>query len=293
LDNVEFGKIIADLRKQKRTENGKGWTRKMLGEYLHLTPHQVGRLERGERKYLDTETLHLLAKAFNLTALERKELFYAAVDATEGKITNSTHTESKATLYDLSETLSKMQAPAFVLDEYADIIAANLIILKLYRVSEKFIAQLGETPASYNLLKFIYSSDSGYRDIVGNAWEKLAKRNTHFFRRVSLRQRHTTYFKKILDELHREKEFDIHWHAMHIAPQQYDSIYDTLKWTDPLYGPIELILTESSIPTEQGNLYLFPYTPGDKNTASVFSRIAEEVDENAPMLAPWPDKPWS
>jgi len=186
-----------------------------------------------------------------------------------------------------------MQTPAFVLDEFADIIAANLIILKLYGVSEKFIAQLGETPASYNLLKFIYSSDSGYKEVVGSSWEKLAKRNIHFFRRVSLRQRDKPYFKKILDELHREKEFDIHWHAMHIAPQQYDSIYDTLKWTDPSYGPIELVLTESQIPTEQGNLYLFPYIPGDKNTASVFSRIAEEVGENAPILAPWPEKPWS
>jgi len=292
LDNIELGKIIAELRKQTRTENGKSWTRKELGEYLHLTTHQVGRLERGERKYLDMGTLRLLADAFKLTPLERKELLFAAASAMKEHPQQSKQADSKSALNHLIETLSKMQNPAFILDEYADIVAANSQILILYRVNPEFISKGGKTPAGYNLLKFIYSSESGYKTAVGASWEKLAKRNIHFFRRVSLRKRHKPYFKKILNELHKEKEFGVHWHAMHIAPQHYDSIYDTLKWDDPHYGPVEVILIESAIPTYSGNLYLFTYIPADQKTTLLFNETAKTISGGAFQYAPWPEKPW-
>ncbi len=291
MDSCEFGNLLTALRKQNLNENGERWTREDLCEYVHLSPHQLGRLERGDRKYLDTETLQLLAEAFNLTTLERKELFYAAVGVAEEKLINPLDEGYEDILNDLISTLKNMHVPAFVLDDYADILAANELMLNFYQVDPDYISKASETFAGFNLLKFIYSPDSGYAEVVGSSWPNMAIKNLHFFRRVTLRKRQKTYFKKLLRELCKEKLFDIDWHDLSRGPSLSDSVYDTFQWNHPCHGPVNLIFTESLVPTKHGNLYLFTYVPGDISTSTVLFNIAEEAGGKVYLLAPWPDKP--
>ncbi len=291
MDSCEFGNLLTALRKQNLNENGESWKREDLCEYIHLNPHQLGRLERGDRKYLDTETLQLLAEAFNLTTLERKEFFFAAVGVADDKLINPLDAEYEDTLNDLISTIKKMHVPAFVLDDYADIVAANQLMLKLYQVDSDYISKAGETFAGFNLLKFIYSPGSGYAEVVGSSWSNMAKKNLHFFRRVTLRKRQKAYFKKLLKELCKDKLFDIHWHELSRGPSFSDSVYDTFQWNHPGHGPVNFIFTESLVPTKYGNLYLFTYVPGDIKTSTIFLNIAEKVGEKVQLLAPWPDKP--
>jgi len=75
----DFGLLTKTLRKSSVDQWGNPWTRESLSRAVHLSPDQLGRLERGDRKYLDTQTLLLLADSFNLTNLERKEFLYAAL----------------------------------------------------------------------------------------------------------------------------------------------------------------------------------------------------------------------
>lgn len=283
--------MLAALRKQNLNEYGKSWTREELSKYMHISPHQLGRLERGNRKYLDTETLQLLADAFNLTALERKELFFAAVGVSEDAIVGLENTQAKAEFENLISTLEKIRAPAFIVDDYADLVAVNMSIMKLYQVNPDYVARGGESYSAFNLLKFIYDETSGYKSAVGAAWENMARRNMNFFRRISLRQRHKPYFNQILSELCRIKKFDLHWHEISRSPSDVDSVYDIFKWHHPAYGPVHLVFTEASLPTRYGNLYLFTYSPMDIETAAVFLEISSEMGGTAFRFAPWPFKP--
>ncbi len=291
MNSREFGRLLAAFRKQNLNEYGKSWSREELSRYIHISPHQLGRLERGNRKYLDTETLQLLADAFNLTALERKELFFAAVGVSEDEIVGLEDSQARTEFENLISTLERIQAPAFIVDDYADLVAVNMSVMKLYRVNPDYLVRGGESYAIYNLLKFIYDESSGYKDAVGAAWENMARRNMNFFRRISLRQRHKPYFNKLLSELRRIKKFDLHWHEISRIPSDVDSVYDIFNWHHPAYGPVHLVFTEASLPTRYGNLYLFTYSPLDIETAEVFLEIAREVGGAAFQFAPWPFKP--
>lgn len=291
MNSREFGKLLAALRKQNLSEFGKSWTREELSKFIHISPHQLGRLERGNRKYLDTETLQLLADAFNLTTLERKELFFAAVGVSEDEIINPDDTETRSELNSLVSTMEKMQTPAFLVDDYADIVACNMVMMRFYQVNPEYVEAGGTSYAAFNLLKFIYDENSGYKDAVGPAWETMARRNMNFFRRISLRQRHKPYFKQILSELRRIRKFDLHWHEVTRSPSYVDSVYDIFQWHHPACGPVHLVFTEAAVPTRSGNLYLFTYTPLDIQTAEVFLEIAREAGGQAFQFAPWPVKP--
>lgn len=83
---AEFGLLVKTLRQSNHDEYGKRWTRESFSEKINLTPHQLGRLERGDRKYLDNLTLQLLAESLNLTALEQKELLLAAIGLPDNEI---------------------------------------------------------------------------------------------------------------------------------------------------------------------------------------------------------------
>ena len=291
MDSREFGKLLAALRKQNLNEFGKTWNREELGKFIHISPHQLGRLERGTKKHLDTETLQLLADAFNLTTLERKELFFAAVGVSTDEIVNPDDSETRLALNKLLTTLKKIQMPAFLVDDYADIVASNMMTMNLYQASASYLEKSSDGYAAFNLLKFIYDETSGYKKAVGTAWEDMARRNINFFRRVSLRQRHKPYFKKILTELRRIEKFDVHWYEVIRGPTCIDTVYDIFKWNHPLHGPIHLVFTEATLPTLYGNLYLFTYSPMDINTAKAFLEIAREVGGQVFQYAPWPLKP--
>lgn len=291
MDSREFGKLLAALRKQNLNDYGKTWTREELSRQIHISAHQLGRLERGSRKYLDTETLQLLADAFNLTTLERKELFFAAVGISEDDIVNPDDTENRTDLSNLVEALKLKQSPAFLVDDYADIVAVNLNTILLYQVSQDYLSADGDNYAAFNLMKFVYDEASGYKEAVGAAWEDMAKRNINYFRRITLRKRHKAYFNKILGELRRLEKFDLHWHEISRSPSGIDSVYDYYRWHHPSYGPVHMVFTESTIPTRHGNLHLFIYTPCNLETAEAFYRIAREAGEVAFQLSPWPQKP--
>jgi len=291
MDSREFGKLLAALRKQNLTDHGKTWTREELSRHIHISAHQLGRLERGSRKYLDTETLQLLADAFNLTTLERKEFFFAAVGISEDDIFHPDETEARTDLRNLIEALKLMQSPTILVDDYADIVAANMNVMHLYQVKQDYLTSSGDSYAAYNLMKFIYDESSGYKGAVGAAWEDMARRNINYFRRITLRKRHKPYFKKILGELRRFEKFDLYWHEISRSPSGIDSVYDYYRWHHPSFGPLHMVFTETSIPTRHGNLHLFNYTPCDLETAEAFYRIAREAGNVAFPLAPWPQKP--
>lgn len=87
MEHATFGKVVAALRKEQISfHNGQNWSQQDLANEAGLTSRVVGRIERGEQARLDGEVLGSLAKAFNLTSLERREFFAMASEVANGEI---------------------------------------------------------------------------------------------------------------------------------------------------------------------------------------------------------------
>ncbi len=284
---TEFGLLVKTLRNNSVDEYGNRWTRESLSEAIHLTPNQLGRLERGDRKYLDTQTLQLLAKCLNLTNHEQKEFLFASVGLTDKELFNQE--EPQVQLNNLVTLMGNIQIPAFVIDAYGDIVAVNSPILNLFLITPDLIDYAKSIPAGLNHMNFVYSSDLGFKHIIGPRWRQIARTQILLFRRSSLRYRHTDYFNYIFKILQREKQFDIDWYSSHRDPEQFDAAYQRFEYDHPRYGPLCYVATETIINTKKGDLSLILYNPADAATNSVFDKL-KGTNNNVRRLASWPEK---
>ncbi|MGM0651367.1 MAG: helix-turn-helix domain-containing protein [Bacillota bacterium] len=284
----EFGLLVKALRKSSMDEYGNRWTRESLSKAIHLTPNQLGRLERGDRKYIDNQTLELLAKAFKLTNLEQKEFIIAASGLKDEVLfQNRTPENQMDSLISLMESL---QVPAFALDPYGDIIAANTSSINCFCITKELIDYASTIPAGLNHIRFIYSSEYGFKNIVGACWRKAAIVEMYLFRRSTLRYRHTDYFNYLFKALLKEKEFDIDWYASQRSPSFNNLTYEAFNYNHPRYGPISYTATETIVHTKEGDLYLIIYNPADKLTTQVFYSLNGPGKNHVKKLASWPEK---
>ncbi len=288
MNYVEFGQLIKTLRKGSYDQSGHQWTRETLSSAVHLTPDQLGRLERGERKHLETQTLQLLAQCFNLTELEKKEFLCAAVGLSDSEIFN--RTEPQTQLENLIAEMENLRLPAFVLDVYADIVAANTAALNLFLLTPEVLDHAGKLPAGYNLINFIYSPMFGCREFFGSLWREIATIEILLFRRSSLRYRHTEYFDHLIKTLFKNKLFDIDWYSSQRYENHYELTYERFNYDHPRFGPIFYIATETIVNTKKGDLYLLLYNPADSVTISVFGDLIKEKGNKLQRLASWPEK---
>ena len=187
--------------------------------------------------------------------------------------------------------MEKLQVPAFITDNYSDIIAAKISILDLYQITPNIIDSIREQPAGFNHLRFAYSSELHFEDIIGTAhWRKSADRAILFFRRATLRYRHTAYFNYILKAMLKNKQFDVDWYSSHRFLDHRDITYGHYKYEHDLYGPLNYIATETLVNTVKGDLYLIVYNPADVITFNVFMELLKTSENKTRRLAPWPEK---
>jgi transcriptional regulator with XRE-family HTH domain len=283
-----FGKLVKALRHSSVDDSGNRWTRDTLSNAIHLTANQLGRLERGDRKYLDNQTLQLLAESFKLTNLEKKEFLSAAVGIDDSALFGQNKPEEK--LNKLIALVESLQMPAYILDVYTDFIASNAGALNLFQIAPELIEHMSYIPAGHNMLNFIYSSELGFKEIIGSQWREAADTAMLLFRRSTLRYRHTKYFQFLLKELLKEKQFDIDWYANHRFTDHYDITFDQFNYEHPVHGPLKYIATETLINTSNGDLYLIIYNPSEQATAEVFAEITNRGKTRVYRIAPWPDK---
>ena len=282
----DFGLIVKYLRKNSFDKEGNRWTRETLSRAVHLTEDQLGRLERGDRKYLDNQTLMLLADSFNLTSLERKEFFYAALGLKDEELFNQETPETQ--LLNLFETLEQLQAPLYLIDVYSDLVAANKAIKDLFQLNMEEVNNFRQSPLGLNLLHLIYSPQFGLKDLIGPDWREAAMMAILEFRRSSLRYRHTNYFQYLLNSLLENKHFKMDWSSSHRFSDYYDLTYEHFEYEHPGFGPLAYTATETIINTMKGELNLIIYNPADSNTVSVFNELFKNAGNQVLQLAGWP-----
>jgi PAS domain-containing protein len=290
MNRVEFGRLIAALRKEHRDEDDRVWTQWRLGEETRLGKEAISKIEQGRKAVLDRDTLVSLAEALKLTSAERQQFYLAGMGIDDRHLVREER-KPEEVFDELMHILEDASLPAFIIDSYGDFVAANLGMLGFIGISpEEALTCTADLPAGFSLMRVLYGSGD-FTDFFGDHGNHVARSNMQFFRSITLRQRFTEYFKVCFRELRRYPLFKQYWQQAAFEEDGDFSIScQRYRWQHRILGPLDYLSTMAAALTTSGELYLVMYVPLDSATANIFAKFVSKGGTKAYRLAPWPKK---
>lgn len=264
------------------------WTQEKLGEKTGLDRRIIGKIERGELVILDTDTLTRLAGALQLTGMERREFFLAAV--MDNHTINRESADPEARLEYVLQVIKALPFPALIGDMYLDIVAANSALLKFLETTPECMKTMAGTAAGVNALRLVFTPETGLRTLPNRKWHPLAVRQIQFFRFTTLRYRTTERFAATLKALRGIRDFRRYWDEIHFEDGEACGHLEFYEHKHPGYGRVKYISVAAPIITNAGELYLGILIPADDRTAQTFAGIVAEAGAKAHCFVPWPEK---
>jgi transcriptional regulator with XRE-family HTH domain len=295
MNRRDFGELVSTLRLDL------GWTQFQLAEYSGLDVAVVSQIERGVKKFFEPELLFCLANALQLTTIERSEFFLAASGLEEKQLMRQPFAGFTTDVFDARKVLERMvnltgeiMLPAFMVDVYSDVIAANYMMMGFYNVPVDLIRDAAEIPGGYNTTRLNFGKDLGWRRQITDNWEAYALNSMRAFRESSLRYRATPYFKYLMRAFRNPAAyplFERYWKMVSSTEQDKDMNLDHFQYDHHEFGQLSYIASVTTAVTSFGNLYLVQNLPLDPHTDEVFSMLKTEVGQGVVRLASWPEKP--
>lgn len=293
MNRNEFGKLTAALRKSIQNETGDELTQPELARRANLSGNVLGKIERGEKVSLEPDLLLKLADAFHLSTPERKEFFLAAIGIDQKDIPANGHVDA----FDrLLETMSNAAVPAFIVDAYDDVIAANYFIFGLFDFIEAMQKLAAKIPGGYNVLRFVFSEKSGFRALLQPKSENYLLQSVRFFRAISLPVRATPYYKTLLHAFQRDKDMASFFYYSAKIPTEgntepFDFENQAFTICHPSLGNMDFYsISIAPVITSRGNLYLINYLPANRAALQACEKLILQQGKGGKRLAPWPEK---
>jgi hypothetical protein len=191
----------------------------------------------------------------------------------------------------------QIRLPAFLVDVYSDVLAANHIMLAFYEVPSSIILTAAQIPGGYNTTRLNFGRDSLARTIVANNWDEYALNSMRSFREISLQYRAKPYFKYLMKAFRNPVEypyFDRFWKLVSSTERDKEVNVDQFSYEHSKYGLLNYVAsTTTGAVTSFGNLFLVQNLPLDQHTQDVFNQLQSEAGLGVVRFAPWPDKPMS
>jgi transcriptional regulator with XRE-family HTH domain len=291
MDRKEFGKLIVALRREHLDNHLKPWTREKFAQEAGIDVLILANIENGKKAMLSADLLIKLANALKLTSGERKELFLATSGVNEKDIYQP-HDSPKAALEDMLSFINQVQLPAFIVDQYFDIVAVNLMVLEVYNIDLNVFLNPASNPATrFNLVRMLFSSEfDEQKEMFGDVWTKFAANTTMLFRAASFQYRATEYFQSLYPQLCEFDDFKNYIQRQRKFKDDHfvdNNIFIMID--NPKYGKIRSISTSVRVTTIAGELTLFTFTPLSEETSKIYLEIAKN-NYVFPVLPDWPDK---
>ncbi|MFN8489279.1 MAG: hypothetical protein U0350_16980 [Caldilineaceae bacterium] len=236
---------------------------------------------------LDATTLIQLADAFGLTTLERQEFFAAANSVEDSAIVLPTQ-KPESVRRELLDVLQQLQHPALLHDPFYDIIGINALATRFYHISNQWLTAAPHQVGRFNLLTLLFAAESPFRMSLPQVWSKVALFAIHQFRLMSLRYRHTSYFKQLFATLCRYPAFHTLWAETQYHPHDFYSHLKTYMYDHPEFHQVHYTVTKTVTLTNAGQLYLSVLAPNSPLTAACFTRLAQQTERAVYALAEWP-----
>jgi len=294
MNRKDFGELVSTLRLDL------GWTQFQLAEYSSLDVAVISQIERGVKKYFEPEMLFYLANALQLTTIERGEFFLAASGLEEKHLLRQPTAGISTDAFNAKKILDRMVAltgnimlPAFMVDSYSDLIAANYMMVAFYNVPPSLIQEAAKIPGGYNTACLNFGRDLGWRRQITENWDAYALNSMRAFRESSLRYRATPYFKYLMKAFRNPVDyplFDRYWKMVSSTEQDKDMNLDHFRYNHNEFGPLSYIASVTIAMTSFGNLFLVQNLPLDQHTDDVFSQLKSKVGQGVVRLASWPEK---
>lgn len=294
MNRKEFGQLISTLRQDL------DWTQFNLAEFAEIDEAVISQIERGVKKHFEPELLFNLANAFQLTTLERREFLLAASGLENRQMVRQPSSQVKTDVFHPQKTLTKLlhvtgqlRLPAFVIDVYGDVIAANYIVMALFQVTLEWAREGAHMPGGYSTIRATFGRDLISRSMVTDNWEAYALNTMRGFREISLRYRAKPYFKYLIKAFRNPVEFplfDRYWKMVSSIEQDKETNTDIFTYVHSHYGQVKYLAASTVTITPYGELYLIQYLPTDQPTTAVFEQLAREYDQDVTTFAPWPEK---
>jgi transcriptional regulator with XRE-family HTH domain len=294
MNRRDFGELVSTLRLDL------GWTQFQFAEYAGVDVAVISQIERGVKKFFEPELIFCLANALQLTTIERREFFLAASGLEENQLLRQPVAGLSTDAFDAKKILDRManltgeiMLPAFLVDSYSDLIAANYMMAALYSVSTALIQDARNIPGGYNTTRLNFGKELGWRRQITENWDVYALNSMRAFRESSLRYRATPYFKYLMKTFRNPVEyplFDRYWKMVSSTEQDKDMNLDHFLYVHQEFGPLNYIASVTIAVTSFGNLYLVQNLPLDCHTDEVFNRLKTKLGQGVMRLASWPAK---
>lgn len=286
MDAKEFGQLLKALREETVDDNGHPLSQRRLSEITLLNKRTIEEIEAGNARRL-TDHLDLLATALKLTTVERKEFFLAALSVSTRQLASQDSRPNEA-LNDLLDIMEVTGLPAYMVNSFGDIVAANASVMRFFGIPTNTPPALADGNAPYSLMRLLLSPEANLRAIFGDQWERVAVDTTQFFRGITLRYRGSAAFKARFDTLKRLEGFWHYWRARPVDGGDNYGDIDAHEYRHPVYGKVSYILTVSPVFTSAGELYLTLLTPTDPHTRRVFEQLHQQGQKIELFAPPWP-----
>jgi transcriptional regulator with XRE-family HTH domain len=294
MDRKEFGKLIAALRQDME------WTQFNLAEYAGVDLAVISQIERGAKKHFEPDLLVKLANTFHLTTLERREFFFAATGISADKIVRqpsaalATDTQNAdKTLAKMTQLVSQLRVPAFLLDVYSDVLAVNIMAAAFFQIPASMFETAATTPGGYNAMRVMFSKELATRSRITENWDGYALGTMRFFREVSLRYRARPYFQYLIKAFRNPAEyplFDRYWKLVSSVEQDREANVDLFSYGHIEFGHLNYATATTVSLTLYGELLLNQYLPTDDHTSHIFEQLSAQCGQGVLRLAPWPQK---
>lgn len=269
-----FGQIVASLRKERRDPlTGRPWTQQQLATASRLSLRVIANLEQGKKATLDGAMLESLATALQLTTLERREFFTLAVDLKDEELAVAPVYDVAAADAELLELFAGLYQPAFLYDDYFDILAANLAALTLHGIEPGWLQSLAGEGERPNFLHVIFAPDSPMRRSMQDGWPMLALRNLHQFRAMALRHRHTTRWHDLMAQLHTLPDFSAYWEETHFGQADVYSLLRQHDYVHLHFGELRYAVMANTVYRPVVHRHLTALLPLDEYTFAVFTAL--------------------
>jgi transcriptional regulator with XRE-family HTH domain len=290
MNRKKFGRLVAKLRSERHDYDGKPWTQSKLAERANTSPHIIGRIERGEKVLLEPGVLTLMANALHLTTRERLEFFQAALGIEDCDLPHPDLTAEKI-LQEVTGVLEGISLPGFVVDSYDNAVLVNARMLALFDFITDLRRIAPERVAGYNILRFVFSEESRFYELLDGNSAPYLRQSIHFFKTISFRNRATCFYGQMMDAFATEpamRRFGEYFNQPKDEGGEY--VYESSPATlqHPQFGELKFFSpAASSISTPFGSLYLIAYLPASPHTLQVFASLP--VEENTvEQYSDWP-----
>lgn len=184
-----------------------------------------------------------------------------------------------------------LQQPAYIHDAFYDIIAANSLAIDLHNPAGHAASSARAPTGNVNFLQQLFAPDSPLRLAMQTNSQQLARRSLQQFRYMSLRYRHTTYFKTLFTKLCSYPEFVQLWRAGQEKPEDFYTQLKTYTCVHPQWGPVSYSVTVTAAFTSLGNLHVAVLAPQTPATNTLFQQLLERISVTTVSLPHWP-KTW-